>query len=385
MKIIFLSYSDTIGGACSVSFQIFKSLKKKLKFVKFFSIHKKKYDTIKINSLFYINLLKILEKIILLFFQKKYHQSLNIFRTYNNKIINRYKPDILNLHWFQRSSISLNEILNLKCKIIFSMHDMWMASGTQHYFEKNDINNFLEKNLYEIKKKIAKKPNVFFVVHNKWMESIAKKKLSIKKEKIFLCNYYPINKKIFKKLKKDYLRKKFNISNQSKVILFSAYNVDDERKGIKYFREIIEYFKNNNRYYFITVGNQNLKLGNKTYDNYQHFKFSEPRKLAEIYSLSDLYVCTSLLDNLPLTILESMSCGTPVLSFNNGGAKEILKKNGFIANRRNSRLLIDIIKNIKQKDLIVKSRRSIKFAQKYFSKEKVSERYKEIFCRVISK
>ena len=80
-----------------------------------------------------------------------------------------------------------------------------------------------------------------------------------------------------------------------------------------------------------------------------------------------------------------MSCGTPVLSFNNGGAKEILKKNGFIANRRNSRLLIDIIKNIKQKDLIVKSRRSIKFAQKYFSKEKVSERYKEIFCRVISK
>lgn len=47
-------------------------------------------------------------------------------------------------------------------------------------------------------------------------------------------------------------------------------------------------------------------------------------KLTEVYSASDLFVLPSLEDNLPNTMLESMSCGTPVVAFNIGGMPDLI-------------------------------------------------------------
>ena len=54
--------------------------------------------------------------------------------------------------------------------------------------------------------------------------------------------------------------------------------------------------------------------------------FDEYKETSDIYSLSDIYICTSLIDNLPLTVLEALSSGNLVISFKNGGAEEVLKK-----------------------------------------------------------
>ena len=50
----------------------------------------------------------------------------------------------------------------------------------------------------------------------------------------------------------------------------------------------------------------------------------EEWKLAVGYSAADLTLLPSLEDNLPNVILESMSCGTPVLAFDNGGCAELI-------------------------------------------------------------
>ena len=34
-------------------------------------------------------------------------------------------------------------------------------------------------------------------------------------------------------------------------------------------------------------------------------------------------ICTSIIDNLPLTILEALSSGNLVVSFKNGGSEEV--------------------------------------------------------------
>jgi glycosyltransferase involved in cell wall biosynthesis len=51
-----------------------------------------------------------------------------------------------------------------------------------------------------------------------------------------------------------------------------------------------------------------------------------------IYSACDLFWCPSLQDNLPNTVLESISCGTPVLAFNIGGMPDMIidEGNGFL-------------------------------------------------------
>ncbi len=55
--------------------------------------------------------------------------------------------------------------------------------------------------------------------------------------------------------------------------------------------------------------------------------------LRAVYSAADLFVLPSLEDNLPNTILESMSCGTPAAAFNVGGVPDLIEndKTGFMA------------------------------------------------------
>ena len=51
---------------------------------------------------------------------------------------------------------------------------------------------------------------------------------------------------------------------------------------------------------------------------------TDENELAAIYSAADMFILPSLEDNLPNTMLESMACGTPVLSFNKGGMPDLI-------------------------------------------------------------
>ena len=121
MKIFFLSFSDYKGGANIAAYSIFKSINKKN--VEFLTLYSKKKASINIYNFFgkvYINFLRILEILIIkIFLKKKFHQSLNIFNSFLKKKIIKYKPNILNLHWINRATLSLNEINQLDVILLF--------------------------------------------------------------------------------------------------------------------------------------------------------------------------------------------------------------------------------------------------------------------------
>lgn len=60
--------------------------------------------------------------------------------------------------------------------------------------------------------------------------------------------------------------------------------------------------------------------------------------MPDIYNAVDLFVTPSLQENLPNTIMEAMSCGTPCVGFNTGGIPEMInhKENGYVAEYKNS-------------------------------------------------
>ena len=56
-------------------------------------------------------------------------------------------------------------------------------------------------------------------------------------------------------------------------------------------------------------------------------------KIALSYNCADVFVAPSIEDNLPNTVMESLSCGTPVAAFNIGGMQDMIehKENGYLA------------------------------------------------------
>ena len=386
MKLLFFSYSDNQGGAAKAAFSLFKSIKKN-NFIKcdFVCIHKLFRESIKLVNkfnFFYLCILRLIEKFIIIFFKTKFHQSLNIFNTFNLSKINKIDYDIINLHWINRCSLSLNEILKIKKKILISLHDMWFLNGTSHYFYKNK-NSLLDKYIFFLKKKIYCKNNIFFIAHTKWMYKNALK--LIPKKKVFFCKYYPIDTELFRPRNKEMLKKKFNIQTKNKIVLFSAQNISDPRKGQFYFYKLVKYFSLKNNYHFIIVGNGRLEIKYQQFDNISHFSFLERKEMAEIYSLSDIYVCTSVIDNLPLTVLEAMSSGLVIIAFDSGGVKEVIGNCGYVIYKHKYENIIKILSKLNNKLIINKSKKTRDFALKNFSYSKFKNTYTAIVNKINSK
>ena len=380
MKVVFLSFSDFKGGASMAAYSIFNSLKKKnFFFLTAFCSHKKSvviYNNFKKIQIF---IFRFIEKILILIFnKKKYHQSLNIFNTFTYKKIINYKADIINLHWINRSMISLTEINKFNEKIVISLHDMWFFNSTEHYFEKkNNISSFLDRVCWKKKKHLINKKNVFFIAHNKWMLNKVIHLYPHLKKKLFLSKYYPIDTKIFRPRNKLYLRKKYNLPLDKKIILFSAQDINDERKGYYYFKKILTKLSKNDNFYFLSMGNTDKDLN--YFKNYKHLKYLSNNRTAEIFSLSDIYLCTSIIDNLPLTVLEALSSGNLVISFKNGGTTEVLKNLGKSFSISDINKLIMFIKNLNNSEIKKYSRKSRKFALKNFNQDNTKNQYQKIF------
>ena len=83
---------------------------------------------------------KIIRKIIL---RSNSSITLSIFKSFEiEKIIKKINPDIVHLHWIGNEFISLNEIINIKLPLIWTMHDLWLIHSYYHYKENNKKNIF---------------------------------------------------------------------------------------------------------------------------------------------------------------------------------------------------------------------------------------------------
>jgi glycosyltransferase involved in cell wall biosynthesis len=132
-----------------------------------------------------------------------------------------------------------------------------------------------------------------------------------------------VDVEVFKPKNKNILRKKYEIPIEKKVILCLAADLDDERKGVKYFFKSLRYIKVKN-WMVVTAGEiiGHDKIKGVDIEIKQMGYTKDENNISDIYNLADIFCISSLDDNFPTTVLEAMACGIPVVGFDVGGISE---------------------------------------------------------------
>lgn len=267
------------------------------------------------------------------------------------------KSDIIHLHWINFGFLSLDAIQKLietQKPIVWTLHDMWLFTGGCHYsractqyqqscgncseFLKNPSPTDLSNQVWQAKQKLLKNANISVVACSHWLAEKAKTSALLKGKKIISIPN-PIDTSLFKPTEKPIAQQHFQLDPTKRYILFAAAKISDVRKGFAYFKEALEILKKE-----YSVDNKSVELiifGQTQASDFENlpFKVNALGKLSDLatislaYSAASVFVVSSLEDNLPNTIMESLACGTPAVGFETGGIPEMIEhqQNGYLA------------------------------------------------------
>lgn len=265
--------------------------------------------------------------------------------------------DIIYLHWTQGGFLNLNnisKILKLGKPVVLSLRDFWYMTGGCHHpvscinFHTScghcpNLTASSDKDLshkqWRKKSKIYSSfSNVFVFVSSNWMVDHVRKSSLLSRHRTF-CIPNLIDEDVFKPIPKVTARIGLAIDDTNqRNILFGAVNpTSNKNKGWDYLVEALKILKNDfgSQFRVFVFGcEENIDITNQMpIDVVFLGKISSEAKLAMAYSYCDVFVTPSLSEPFGNTTLESLACGTPVVSFAIGGANDMIdhKGNGYLA------------------------------------------------------
>ena len=188
----------------------------------------------------------------------------------------------------------------------------------------------------------------------------------------------PVPKSFFEPLDRESCKKALGLSLEQPVLLSIAGNLDEERKGGPILKEILD-ADAKDQFQFLLIGEGNQFNGSKI-KSLGYVQDEITLRIA--YHAADVLLHPAQIDNLPNTVAESMSCGTPVLAFHTGGLPEMVlpDKSGWLVKEMNSNAMIKKLNSVLQSKQANQLRQSTKeTALKLFNEEKVADDYFEVF------
>ncbi|MDJ9034536.1 glycosyltransferase family 4 protein [Clostridium perfringens] len=254
--------------------------------------------------------------------------------------------DILLIGGYEQPTVILTALL---CKLINKPYIIFFDGISTNRLEEKE-----SKLKFIVKKLILMNANAIMangIIGKKYF----KNKFKIKEEKIY-NQFLSIDNKSIKELDpykqeiREYYRKKYEISNESKVILYSGRLIDI--KNIDCIIRAISLLDDKNITLLITgdgiLKNELVKLSNKLNVNIRITGFiKNQQELFKHYFISDLFILPSLDEAWGLVVNEAMNAGLPVIVSENCGCSLDLVIEGINGYKFNPLSEIELASKIK--------------------------------------
>lgn len=251
-----------------------------------------------------------------------------------------FKPDIVHLHNLHGHNCNLTVLFKYlkksKQKIIWTFHDCWAFTAYCTYFTLANCNKWVKhccdcpqyKNyswffdnsasLYKKKEKLFSNLDLTIVTPSKWLAGLVKQS--------FLSDYpvkvinNGIDLTVFKPSESNF-REKYNIGDKF-IVLGVAFGWG-KRKGLDVFIELSKRL-DNEKYQIVLVGTDDTVDKQLPKNIISIHRTQNQTELAEIYTAANVFANPTREDNYPTVNMESIACGTPVITFRTGGSPEML-------------------------------------------------------------
>lgn len=104
--------------------------------------------------------------------------------------------------------------------------------------------------------------------------------------------------------------------------------------------------------------------------------------LAGLHQLSDVFVLSSVYEGLPLTVLEALSCGTPVVTTNSGETPNFLSvDSGIVCEKRTPKAISNALDQVLENPTQYSSANCVLTAKPYSAKTVVGRVYQDMYER----
>jgi glycosyltransferase involved in cell wall biosynthesis len=318
------------------------------------------------------------------------------------RALNDSDADVLHLHWVQGEMLSVADIGHLRKPVVWTLHDMWVFCGAEHYTEDYrwrdgyvkgnrpayesgfDLNRWT----WQRKRKHWQRP-MHIVTPSRWLAQCVRESALMRDWPVsVVSNCLDTNK--WKPLDKGLARSLLGLPKDAPLLLFGAMGGgNDPRKGFDLLLKALQHLRGElNELELVVFGQLAPKeppdLGFPIhYTGHLHDDLS----LRALYSAADVMLIPSRQDNLPNTGVESLACGTPVVAFDICGLPDIVQHQhtGYLAKPFDTEDLAGgiqwVLADSDRYNTLSQQARA--FAVKHFSNAVVAEQYRAVYDAAI--